>query len=59
MNETEIMENSTKNAYMFETFKSPKLLGGWLLWIFKTSQIIFHSSINQHKKFRNVDKKLP
>ena len=40
-----------KCLYMFETFKSPKLLGGWLLWIFKISQIMFNSSINQHKKF--------
>ena len=39
------------NANMFEAFKSPKLLGGWLLWIFKISQIILHSSINQQKKF--------
>ena len=31
--------------------RSPKLIGGWLLWIFKTSQIILHSSINQRKKF--------
>ena len=31
--------------------KKPKFRGGIFLWIFKTSQIILHSSINQHKKF--------
>ena len=47
------MKNSTEMLLWLEilTHKSPKLLGGWLLWIFKISQIILHSSINQHKKF--------
>ena len=42
------MFRNTENS---ETYGSPKLLGGWLLWIFKLSQIILHSSINQHKQF--------
>ena len=50
------MKNSTEmlmcpEIVKSETYKSPKLLGGWLLWIFKISQIIHHSSVIQHQKF--------
>ena len=52
MNDTEIMENSTKMLICLKHLKAQSfLVGGWLLWIFKISEIIFHSSINQHKKF--------
>ena len=54
--ETEIMKNSTEMLICLEilkqwNIKQPEALSGWLLWIFRISQIILHSSINQHKKF--------
>ena len=49
--EIEIVKNSTEALICLEILKqlkdkSPKLLGGWPLWIFKVSQIILHSSFN-------------
>ena len=54
--EIEIVRKQYSNANMLrninsETYKSPKLPGGWLLWILNMSQIILHSSRNQKKKF--------
>ena len=52
--ETQNIKQKLGNANMFrniKTYRSPKLLAEWLLWIFKISQIILYSSINQHKKF--------
>ena len=51
----EIKKNSTEMPICLEmlnseTKRSLKLLGGWLLRIFRISQIIHRSSINQHKK---------
>ena len=48
MNETEIMENSTKMLKCLKHLEAQSLLVGGFYGI---SQIIFHSSINQHKKF--------
>ena len=54
--DTEVMKNSTEMYICLEILRvkhieAQSFLVEWLLWIFRISEIILHSSINQHKRF--------